>query len=1325
MPVTYLELENFKSYGGVQRIGPFKSFTSIIGPNGSGKSNCMDALSFVLGVQSRDLRSHQMKDLIFRPPGQKRTAKSRLRASAAITFEPDDADNDEGGETIKFQRTIAPSGVGDYRINGTVVQYKEYEDRLAEIGVLVKARNFLVFQGDVESLARKSPSEFVELLEQISLSVELKEPYEQALKAKEEAEAATLFCYNKQKGMKGERRQLKEQKEEAERFHELLQQKATLQTDYYLWLLYHMEVDRRERESQVADLKEELHEKEGLEQKHTATLKESKKKASAARRQTQAADNQRIKLAGEVDKLEPSFIQVEEEIKTFEHKIVQDREQVAKKKERAEQHDTELQALDDKIALARKDLQELHDDYETAKRDAAPDQVTLTQEQEEEYERVREAAAAASVQPRRELATINKKLETARAKASSVQTELEAVQKRRAEVNRDLKDLTDRSNRVSQSLEKTDADRKLAEQELRKATQEAELSERRREELDMEIEKIDATLREARDDHKKSRDEERLMQAIRSLKSHFPGVLGRLVDLCRPAQRRYNLAVTVAAGKDMDAIVVDTRNTGIECIRYLREQRVGTATFLPLDSLQVPSQESSERLRARIAPDGRFRLAADVITCDESIKKAVLYAVGNTVVSDDLNAARELCFGAGGRRREGGEESSIKAVTLGGAVISKAGTMTGGVTNEDSNRAGRWDNKAVQDLRDKRETLMTERAGLDQRDGGGGRQSLGRSTRIEELRNNFNSLTNRADYSKSDMDFTKRQLHEKKTLLKSVELQIPQLQDSLARAERDIQKLDAASKKAIAAVKAAEDEHLGPFRDATGLKDLQAYEQAIRDSRDEFNRKKRTVMEHITHLEQQKEYESNRDLQEPIVKLEKRLKGHTAKLKEAKKLQKELQRNLKAAKKALKEADDAVAEAAEKEKELEDETKALQKDFREFQSERAAISKAVAAEEAALERLRGKLHETLQRARVEEVELPLIDSEAARQRKTRSGQRIGESEESDDMEEDDEEDGTTSEVQDSQERTQTSALPTQMSQYSNDNNPKIVADKNEAAKLDFSQMRADLKQPLGDREERRVRKEFEDARTKIEGEIEGMVPNMKASEAFSNVTQKLKDTGADFDKAKDDSRKASAEFQKVKKERSKRFMRAFNHIDESLKTIYRDMTKSSKHPLGGNAYLSLDDTEEPYKGGMKFNAMPPMKRFRDMEQLSGGEKTVAALALLFAIHSYHPAPFFVMDEVDAALDNINLRKVCNYIQQRSQTDFQCIVISLKDMFYERSESLVGICKDVGTNSSRTLTLDLTTYDKKEKKKGKKRTVSEGGGPRKRQALPSSPATVAN
>jgi structural maintenance of chromosome 1 len=124
--------------------------------------------------------------------------------------------------------------------------------------------------------------------------------------------------------------------------------------------------------------------------------------------------------------------------------------------------------------------------------------------------------------------------------------------------------------------------------------------------------------------------------------------------------------------------------------------------------------------------------------------------------------------------------------------------------------------------------------------------------------------------------------------------------------------------------------------------------------------------------------------------------------------------------------------------------------------------------------------------------------------------------------------------------------------------------------------------------------------------------------------------------------------------------------------------------------------------------MPPMKRFRDMEQLSGGEKTVAALALLFAIHrfvflihhqdysdrtscSYQPAPFFVLDEVDAALDNTNVAKIASYIRSHASDAFQFIVISLKGSLYERGNSLVGIYRDQDVNSSRTLTLDVCSF----------------------------------
>ena len=105
-----------------------------------------------------------------------------------------------------------------------------------------------------------------------------------------------------------------------------------------------------------------------------------------------------------------------------------------------------------------------------------------------------------------------------------------------------------------------------------------------------------------------------------------------------------------------------------------------------------------------------------------------------------------------------------------------------------------------------------------------------------------------------------------------------------------------------------------------------------------------------------------------------------------------------------------------------------------------------------------------------------------------------------------------------------------------------------------------------------------------------------------------------------------------------------------------------------------------------------MKRFRDMDQLSGGEKTVAALALLFAVHSYHPSPFFVLDEVDAALDNSNVAKVAEYIRAHAGDNFQFVVISLKNSLYEKSEALVGIYRDQESKGSRVLTLDLTQYE---------------------------------
>jgi structural maintenance of chromosome 1 len=166
-----LEIENFKSYKDFQVIGPFSDFTAIIGPNGAGKSNLMDAISFVLGVRIIHLRGSQLKDLIYAFDDRDKQKNER---SAFVRLVYQMANNSE----IQFTRTITSTGASEYRMDGNIITWNDYKAKLKSLGVLVNARNFLVFQGDVESIASKNPKELTILIEQISGSDKFKKEYE-------------------------------------------------------------------------------------------------------------------------------------------------------------------------------------------------------------------------------------------------------------------------------------------------------------------------------------------------------------------------------------------------------------------------------------------------------------------------------------------------------------------------------------------------------------------------------------------------------------------------------------------------------------------------------------------------------------------------------------------------------------------------------------------------------------------------------------------------------------------------------------------------------------------------------------------------------------------------------------------------------------------------------------------------------------------------------------------------------------------------------------------------------------------------------------------
>ena len=273
----------------------------------------------------------------------------------------------------------------------------------------------------------------------------------------------------------------------------------------------------------------------------------------------------------------------------------------------------------------------------------------------------------------------------------------------------------------------------------------------------------------------------------------------------------------------------------------MRSNQVGTATFLPLHTLQIPNPESTERIRAMVESDGRYRLTCDVIHCDESVKKAVMYAVGNSVVCDDLDCARELCFSHQNRRQRD-EEARVKAVTVGGAVISRAGTMTGGVSNEGRSRGGRWNDSEPDNLRKRRDELEAQLAELDNafdstntRDRRSSRG--GHNYRIEELRNTVGNLTNKLQYSQSDIEFMTRKTEEQKVLIASLLSQAKEKERKFADAQSQIESISAEVRKLAEDVKKVEEEHYGPFLEKTGMTDFHVYDEVVGNARDDYSKK--------------------------------------------------------------------------------------------------------------------------------------------------------------------------------------------------------------------------------------------------------------------------------------------------------------------------------------------------------------------------------------------------------------------------------------------------------------------------------------------------------
>ena len=1199
-------------------LGPL---TRKVGPNGSGKSNLMDAISFVLGVRSVHLRASELKDLIY--------SENALHDNHEISFHEDVPTRasvmavieDTKHTEHRFQRIVNANASTEYRYNGRITTYASYNAKLEQLNILVKTRNFLVFQGDVESVAEQCSKDLSDLMDQISGSRTLKNEYDEARISYEEAAEQLTALVSKRKLLQNELRQVRQHKEAFDRFGALKNEVHNHTIQKILWRLYHIneiiEIHTDWIEAHASrgeQAQKRLHEKEQM-------LSEARSMLGSVQQKKLDLENERKQANRSLDGIRPEKDRLIERIGHVNRRL-QQAQFLYKQAEK--DHDTlkeSLKRLESDAELVQTCSDKMKAEQEAA---LAATSIKLNETDLQNYHDLKLKSQSTVVQERSQMEQLQRKI---REKQTSLDVHQDRIQ--------DMESKLERLEQLLASLSETQAELATREPESAEKLGRAKsilstlqskkesISSREKQLNEALVGCYNRLLRMGQDQRVHER-EARLRESLRSLRTIFPGVHGRLLDLCKPTQRKYELAIATALGRNAEAVVVNHEKTAVECIEYLRNQRAGQATFIPLDTIQT--KPINDRLRS-LSPQAR--LAIDVIQYAPVIERAVSYACGNAMVCDTLDVARNICYDRAQR---------VKAVTLDGTIIHKTGMITGGPSMQETVK--KWDDQELQGVQRERDRCMSELKELQQQ-----------KYVLEEEDELVASVT-RAQASlqsiRAEQADVMRQTQDAQSQCAAIISQKKKTQDMIDKLNEDMSQLRSQMSDIEHTIHAADDDIFTEFCERIGVANVREYEanqlhisQALNVATQQYQRQLARIAHQRTFAEQQVKNTADRlafiqasmeKERQRIPRLEEELQNCENSIQKYREIKARIQASFEAMQEEYDEKTETVNERR----------KALFHVMRDVEAHR----KEVAERNDEIAQLDTERANLFRRCRMEALDLPLESGDLANVP----------------LEED-----------------------TSMPVSEADN--AVQSCRQYDITVDFSRLSDAERTDRGSGKEYELQSRIDLARE----EMEKLTPSTSTAERLDQLEKELKSCEHEIDGGREQVRESRDEFQLIKKQRSDLFMKAYHHIADRIDGVYKDLTKTKMAPMGGVAYLTLEDTDEPFRAGIRYHAMPPMKRFRDMDQLSGGEKTMAALALLFAIHTYQPAPFFVLDEVDAALDAQNVANVSHYIREHASDRFQFIVISLKASLYERSQGLVGVYRDQEAHSSASVTLDLEQY----------------------------------
>uniref|UniRef100_A0A8C8GCX3 Structural maintenance of chromosomes protein n=1 Tax=Oncorhynchus tshawytscha TaxID=74940 RepID=A0A8C8GCX3_ONCTS len=1184
-----LDVDNFKSWRGKQVIGPFKRFNCIIGTNGSGKSNVMDALSFVMGERAATLRVKHTRDLIH---GAHIGKPVSTTASVTMRY------CDDNGEELNFCRSISGDS-SEYRINGRQITLAKYTEELEKIGIVTKARNCLVFQGAVESIAMKNPKERTKMFERISQSLELSDDYDRKKEALQKAKEDTQFHFNKKRTATAEKKQVSSEKVEAQKYQELVDDLNQGRLQLNLFQLYHNEQGLsalsktlRKRQEAVAGQKTGLN---GWEQ----SIKAQKKEHGRFTRELQQIEKE-IRWEQTLSLRRSQYIKAK--VNTSHHlKKVDDTRGALEKSQRMGAKKEE------ELAEFHQELQELERawrDYERHAQEELTDRKADIQLEEEQLERYKELKELA----RKQGALLSQQTKKMHWEVKADHQKIEFDQRRKKEVEVGTRECV-----CVRVCVKTEIGSRQQEEVLSAELQRGRV---RGEEVNQELGEVLGELQNARLDSQESKRQQQRNEVLENLRRLYPDTLfGRLVDLCSPIHKKYQLAVTKVFGRYMNAIVVSSEKVARDCIRFIKEERAEPETFLPIDYLDV--SPLNERLRGVRGA----KMMVDVVQCSPTapqLKKVIQFVCGNALVCETLKEARAIAF-------DGPER--LKTVALDGTMFSKSGVISGGSSHLRS-KARRWDEKDMTKLKELKEQLTAELRGLV--------KLKRKEPELKQIQSQAQGVQTRLKYSHTELDTLRKKSIPNCHEMSRLEAELANVESQLEMQKENMEIKELEMKKLQDRINQMEDVVFSDFCAEIGVANIREYEQEHLKQQQDVDRKRLEFESQRTCLKAQLEYEQGqleqqrkkmKKLEETIAKEQCRVEEqkqakHTSSPPQSKVL--DLKNHLLGKK----------TQASESKAQVDQTMKSLQESSR----EQVKLQREVISAETALEQLRIWKHNLLLGCKIQGLPITLLS-------------------------------GSLDEISESL----TESTCTTMDIY----------EREALMVIDYSGLGAELKVDLINQSS------INTTVSSLEGVLQrSTAPNLKALEKMRVVKDKFQGVVDAFDASTKAARRSNQEFEQVKAKRFRLFSQCFEHVSVVIDQIYKQLCRNTS----AQAILSAENPDEPYLDGINYNCIAPGKRFMAMDNLSGGEKAIAALALVFAIHSFRPAPFFVLDEVDAALDNTNIGKVTSFIREQSRESLQIIVISLKEEFYSRADALLGVYPEFNECMfSRMLTLDLSPY----------------------------------